>query len=104
MNKKSTAILVAITLVVVVAAFVAVNQRSKSVSDDPQERFLLPNLRKNINDVAQIDIVSGADHANIKITDNQWVVSDRNNYPANIGAVKDLVFGLSNMINGQIFS
>jgi len=97
MNKKSIAILVSITLVVIVAAFVAVNQQSQSVSNDPSNQYLFDELRKNINDVAQIDIVSGKDQLQIKLNNDDWQLKEKDNYTADIVKVKDTIFGIANM-------
>ena len=97
MNNKSIAILVSITLVVIVAAIVAVNKRSESVSNDPSNQYLFSDLRQNINDVAQIDVVSGKDQVSIKLQNNDWQVSEKNNYAADLVKVKDTIFGIANM-------
>jgi hypothetical protein len=97
MNNKGIAILVSITLVVIIATIVAVNQRSKSVSNDPSNQYLFSDLKKNINDVAQIDIVSGKEQVSIKLHNNEWQVSEKNNYTADLAKVKDSIFGIANM-------
>jgi len=97
MNNKSIAILVSITLVVIVAAVVAVNQQSKSVSNDPSNQYLFSDLRQNINNVAQIDIVSGKDKVSIKLQNNDWQISEKNGYSADLAKVKDTIFGIANM-------
>jgi len=97
MNNKSIAILVSITLVVIVAAIMAVNQRSKSVSNDPSNQYLFSDLRQNINNIAQIDIISGKDKVSVKLQNNDWQVSEKHNYTADLTKVKDTIFGIANM-------
>jgi len=97
MNKKNIAILVSITLVVIVAAFVAVNQQSQSVSNDPTNQYLFDELRQNLNAVAQINIVSGKDQLQIKLHGEDWQVKEKDNYIADIAKVKDTIFGIANM-------
>ncbi len=97
MNNKSISILILITLVVLVATYVAVDQESKLVKNDPSNQYLLDDLKRNINDVAQIDIVSGKDRLNIKLNNGEWQLTDKYNYSADLGKVKDVIFGLTNM-------
>ena len=94
MNKKHLGIFAAVTLIVIIAAVVAVNQQKSAVVHQAGEH-LFPGLETKVNDVAKIEVIKGEDRVTIQRGDNNWQVADKDNYPANGSKVKETIMKIA---------
>jgi hypothetical protein len=95
MNKKQISIFLAVTVVVVIAAVVAVNQQQSAVVNKQAGDYLFPGLEAKVNDVAKVEIIKGEDHVTIQRTDNNWQITEKDNYPADFAKVKEAVMKIA---------
>lgn len=95
MNKKHFAIFVAITVIVLVASVIAVNKEQSAVVNQDAGAMLFPGLEAKANDVAKVEIVKGEDRTTIQSNNGKWVVTDRDNYPADVSKVKEAIMKIA---------
>jgi hypothetical protein len=97
MNRKQFIILVVLLVVCAAVAwhFYKANNSSWQSADQSIGGKLLPNLP--INDVAQIEITSGAQQMTLARSNDLWTVRERGNYPANFSQISDLVVKLADL-------
>lgn len=83
--------LVAVVLVVGILFLNVTDENGTSTAGD----LLLPELRERANDINRVSI-GGSDEAAITIVskDGQWVVAERNDFPANAATLRDLLLSL----------
>ena len=97
MNRKQFFILVVLVIAVGGAGYLVRQNHASSWRSGGQSigQKLLPDLP--VNDLAQITLKSAAGELNLAKTDNLWRVKERGNYPANFGAISDLLVKLSEL-------
>ena len=95
MNKKHIGIFLGVTVVVLVAAVVAVNKEQSAVVNKQAGAYLFPGLEGKINDVAKIEVVKGSDHVTIQHGDNDWQIVEKDNYPADLSKIKEVVMKIA---------
>lgn len=95
MNNKTISIFLAVTVIVVIAAIVAVNKEQKAVVNDQAGNQLFPGLEAKVNDVAKIEITKGSDHVTIQRADNNWQIAEKDNYPADLAKIKEVVMKIA---------
>jgi len=94
MKSRTLLALVAAIVVLVALAFaVSVSQRP----DESGGGLLLPGLKAQINDVGRIVVRGGGDKtiATLKRDEDGWVVSERYDYPADVGRIRKNLIALS---------
>jgi hypothetical protein len=92
-NKKSFYVLVAITIVVVVAAFLS----QPSQETGPTYGLQLPKLGSEVEAVRSVTITKADDSVQLKRTDQGWVASSKDDYPADGDRIRHLVLGISDL-------
>lgn len=97
MNKKRFGILSVVTLAVVVLSVIMVNQEPSGVRQELTDQLLISDLSNRVNDVAQIEVLSSEKKVTIKRIENQWRVSEKHGYLADITLVKQTILGIANL-------
>ena len=95
MNKKS--LLVLASVVAGLVLLLALIQQADHGSSDASDRLLLDGLAEQADEIRQIQLLfpDGKDGVTVHRENDRWVVSDRHNYPADIGKLGQLVSGLA---------
>src|SRR5512137_918873 len=97
MRKQSFLSLLVATLAAVASAdFVAVGGDG-AVSPPSQGERALPALAAKLGDLAWMRLTRGAMKADFTAIGGQWVVVEKNNYPAAPGKVRRLLLGLADL-------
>lgn len=97
MQKNKLAIFGLVTIVVIIAAVVAVQKESSTVSNTEAGTPLLPDLKANINDVNQLEITKRDNIFHVQRSDNGWQVTEKNNYPADVSKVKQVLLSMADL-------
>ena len=95
MNKKHIGIFLGITVIVLIAAVIAVNKQQSSVINKQAGAYLFPGLEAKINNIAKIEVVKGQDHVTIEHTDNSWQIAEKDQYPADLSKIKEVVLKIA---------
>jgi hypothetical protein len=95
MNKKHTYIFLAVTVVVVIAAVLAVKQQQSAVDNKQAGGYLFPGLEAKVNDAAKIEIIKGEDHVTVVRTNGEWQILEKNNYPADFTKIKEVLLKMA---------
>lgn len=95
MTKKTLIALAVGTVVVVIAAVFAVEQRQSATRPQDQSAELFPDLLERINDVASIKIIGASESFEIRLVDDVWGLVEKDGYPVYIENVKATVVGIS---------
>ena len=96
MNSKS--LLVLIVLVAVGIAAYLFSQGDRSInSAEKVGAPILPGLYEALNEVDSLQFAGAGSNviATLKLQENQWVVVERNNYPADIAKIRSIVLSLA---------
>lgn len=96
MNTKSLAILV-VLLVVGAAGYFYSNQEGSINSADSIGSPIMPTLFDALNDVSALTVVGAEDKVLVSLQrqQEQWVVAERNNYPADLSKIRSAVLALA---------
>ena len=97
MNRKQFLILLGLVVVIGAAGLFVYRQKNTSWHEEGATlgQKLLPNLP--VNDVAQINIKSGADSLTLARQNNLWRVPERADYPANFTQISELLMKLADL-------
>lgn len=91
---KTLAILGALTLLAVGASvYVEKQDTSRSAALEQQGQLLLPDLKQRLNDVAEVQVRSAGQITTLARRDNNWLIAERNHFPADTGKVRALLLG-----------
>jgi hypothetical protein len=82
-----------ITLAVVVTAWKA-SQTSKPTTEI-DARLLYPSLNERINEIRRFSISTAKSKTQLELKGSEWVVANRDSYPANFSAVKSTLLHLA---------
>ncbi|MFT4583223.1 MAG: hypothetical protein ACI915_002609 [Gammaproteobacteria bacterium] len=82
-----------ITLGVVVAAWKA--SQNDVPTTEISTRLLYPSLNERINEVRKFSISTAKSSTQLELSGTQWVVANRDNFPANFSAVKSTLLNLA---------
>lgn len=98
MNTKVLKVLVVLTLVAVFAAFAMqrLGGGGGGAGADLPDR-IAPDLSAKLNDIAGIEITSGAETLTLAKAGDDWTVASKGNYPAKFETVKQLLVGLAEL-------
>ena len=94
MNKSNLRILAAVSIALVLILFaLQLNHEDSSTNG----RLLLPELKSHVNDIDSLTVTRAGDDGAIKIVkqDENWVIASRDNYPADIGKLRELLLALT---------
>ena len=97
MNRNQFLILLGLVVVIGAAGLFVYRQKNSSWHEQGAALGgkLLPNLA--VNDVAQINIKSGADSLTLARQNNLWRVHERADYPANFSQISELLLKLADL-------
>ncbi len=94
MNSKTIGLLGAATLLILVGALAINMHQSKTVSDTVLGEAFFPTLSQQANDISTVEIIKGSTKITLLRQGEQWVIAERANFPANVDAIRNLVFAL----------
>lgn len=97
MNKRFLIILSVVALIILAGALWAVHNQKSDEGSLSQGSAVLPGLSQQLADVIRIQITAAGAAApfTLESTGSGWVVKERHNYPANFGAIRQLLDGLA---------
>lgn len=95
MRKTKTLVILSLVTVAVVLAAVFSRQQSDEVSREGQ--LLFPKFIESINDVSEIEGVSGTERFTLSREGSRWVVRERSDYPALLDDVHQLLVGAAQL-------
>jgi hypothetical protein len=97
-RRRNLGILGGATLLITILAGVALNQRARDTgpSFDPQP--LVPGLADVVNNIGEVTVETREDVFHARRTEEgDWIVVERNNFPANIAMVRSAAVGMSEL-------
>ena len=97
MKNKNFVILAIVTVVIVISAVTAINMRDESVANQVQGKVFIPGLSSKINNVSLVEVSNGKEKTSLKQGSSDWGVVEKDNYPANVTKIKELILGLSDL-------
>jgi len=94
MNSRSLKIIV-VTTAALIAILIALQAGERR--PNPNDGLLFPDLRDRINDIGTLTITRTDDDGGtvIRRTADNWVVATRDDYPADIGKIRELLLQIS---------
>jgi hypothetical protein len=95
MTRKTIQVLV-VTIVALVLLLLVLERDSDDVIADRE--FLLPEFREIANDAMRVNISGpdGDDYVSIRREEGNWIVSERDGYPADVSKLGQLISALAN--------
>ncbi|MFQ5547071.1 MAG: DUF4340 domain-containing protein [Woeseia sp.] len=84
----------AIVLLVLVATLVAINV-SEDQGDTSINGQLFPQLKGQLNSISEVSITRAGESITVKNNSGQWVVAERDDYPADTGKLRKLLLALA---------
>lgn len=97
-SQKGLIGLITVTTVVLVGAFVATqNQQRIEPRDKAAGTAFVPTLAARINDVEQIKITAGEQTIPLERKATGWVLTNKDDYPADLTKIRQLLIGLSQL-------
>jgi len=97
MNQRMLLILLGVTIVVVLAAFIVSSTGSGNTPKRIEGEPPLANLEGRVNEVAAIHIVQSDGEIELTRRDNGWVVASNGGYPADFVKVKQAIMALAGL-------
>lgn len=101
MIRTRTLIVLGSLTIAVIAAIVATLQPATNHVDSsgPQSGDkMFPQLGNRVNDIARIAVRQGDDTITVERQDGQWVLTNLSNYPADVGKIRQLILGMTDLI------
>lgn len=89
------ALLAAAVLSFAVAATAYVSTRPWTAAGGGASETMLPALKSNVDKIAAIEMVQGSNVLKVAVKDGKWVIASGEDYPANVDAVRRLIFAAS---------
>ncbi len=96
-RSRALAILAGVTALFVVFAIIALMQQANEGAVKFAARLLFPDLQKQIDQLAEVDITDANGTIHVKNTDKGWVVAERDNFPADLEQVRQTAVGMSEL-------
>jgi hypothetical protein len=96
-RRRNLLILGAVTAVFLLLAFLAVFQQSRSLAPKFEEHPFFPGLADRINNLGEITIASKTGTFHVKLNQGQWVVVERDSFPADVAQVRSLAAGVADL-------
>lgn len=91
MNAKNIGI-----LGIIIAALIAVYFLTNNGSDSGTGgATFIPELKSRLNGTTALEVRSAKGSLTVIRAGDQWVIAERNNYPANVGALRELLISLA---------
>ena len=97
MNSKKFGLFIGVTIVVLLLAIYANQKQQADLQSNVAGQALYPQLSKQLNDVNEVVVESSAGLVNIHRNGERWLVKQRNDYPADMGKLKQVILGLADM-------
>ena len=97
-RRRNLGILGGAALVIAVLAGVALNQRARDTGPSFESQPVVPGLADVVNNVGEVMVETRDDAFHARRTeDGNWVIVERNNFPANIAMVRSASVGMSEL-------
>ena len=97
MKLNKLLLILVLTVVFAGAAFFLSNKETQQTTDDEAGKVYLSNLVQRINDVNEVDIIQKNMQSHLEKISGQWVLKEKNNYPADFSKIKKLLLDLNNL-------
>jgi len=97
MQKNRLMIFGLVALVLIIAAVVAVNKETSSVSNSDAGKLLFPELSARVNDIAQLELAQRDQIFHIVLNDQGWQIKEKNNYAADVSKIKQVVLTVADL-------
>lgn len=95
MNRRSILLVALLTLAAVLAAWLLSEKRAPQT--EVASPYFLPELQQAVNEVARIEVRSGADTTTIVREGSGWALANRGGYPADFEKVKRTVVAVAEL-------
>lgn len=92
-SKSVTSLFIVLALLALLALAVSVSKQD----DADEQKIFAPQLSAGLNDITAIRVLTGGDNlvADIRRNNDAWLVHNADNYPAKVGALRELLLTLS---------
>ena len=92
-SKSVTSLFIVLALLILAVLSVSVSKQD----DTDEQKTFAPQLSAGLNDVTAIRVLTGGDNlvADIRRNNDAWLVHNADNYPAKVGALRELLITLS---------
>ena len=95
LSKKVILILLALCCLLFAALFYTKDPLNITTSDELE--VFIPGLGQRLSEVKNIQIYSQEGNVELVNIDEQWLVKSKDNYPANVSAVRQLLYGVADL-------
>lgn len=95
MKNNKFAVLLAITVVALIIAFLTTRQNTPS--DSGEKTVLFPDLKNTIDNVGEISIRDNSNSINLVLEDDVWKVRQADNYPALFNKIRQTTIALTEL-------
>ena len=97
-RRRNLTILGGATILIAILAGVALNQRARDTGPSFEPQALVPGLADVVNNIGEVMVETRGDVFHARRTEEgNWVLVERNNFPANIGMVRSAAVGMSEL-------
>lgn len=96
MKSNKLIIFTIVTIAVILAA--TMMTRHRAPTSVVEKQLLFPGLADNVNNVGTIGLTKQEKSLTLGLHDNQWVIQEADNYPANFGKVRETVIAIADML------
>ncbi len=97
-RRRNLSILGGATLVIAALAGFALNQRARDTGPSFEPQPIVPGLADVVNNIGEVMVETREDVFHARRTeDGDWVIVERNNFPANIAMVRSAAVGMSEL-------
>ncbi len=97
-RRRNLTILGGATILIAILAGVALNQRTRDTGPSFEPQALVPGLADVVNNIGEVMVETREDVFHVRRTEEgDWVVVERNNFPANIAMVRSASVGMSEL-------
>src|SRR5947207_184322 len=97
MQNRSFLFLLGVTVIVVIAAIVALAAGDRATSSVPAGERALPGLAAKLGELAWVRLSHGATKIDFAAIGGRWAVVEKGNYPAAPGKLRQLLLGLADL-------
>jgi hypothetical protein len=97
MQNRSFLFLLGATVIVVIAAIVALAAGDRATSSVPAGERALPGLAAKLGELAWVRLSHGATKIDFAAIGGRWAVVEKGNYPAAPGKLRQLLLGLADL-------
>jgi len=97
MHKNRLMIFGLVAVALIIAAALAVNKENTSVSNADAGKAVFPELKSQVNDVAQIELAQRDKTFHVVKNEQGWVIKEKNNYAADLSKIKQVILTMADL-------